>query len=740
MAISGPQPFWKLTPYNDPGSLMGGIRQQVVTQNSLQADAFRSGAQSQRVSQAARSQSGAQTTNDQTQTVDLSQGAVALNQKRANIDSERQILISDAQYVLDPLFGGGIAPLTADLNTLQLDTFIDDGPDPSFGTPIIDPAVPVTANTLIPGDEIFINGSEPDGTLVSDAFTYGVDGTTVGDLVTFIDNLYTDASADYALAGEDEGRIRLQADYGGDFGLSIDLTNEANYNVANGVREIATFSETAGTGVEAAEIETSDLDLEAGIGVPAALGDNLTALTNVNGAPFVNGDTIHITGVDGDGAVAAVPDFIVGTTGSTLGDLIGHITANMTNATAGLDGTSSITLTADTPGNVSPDLDLNLASDGGNAGNTNAGPLGTFALTQGIDREAQTSTQITNVGTGLAAVAGDDLNDLSIVNANDELSTGNRLLITGEEVDGDPVSAIYAYTNGDTLGSLLTYISGLYDNSTATVEDGRIVLRRDAPGGADTGLDINLVDPGPNIQLPDFSGRPALPLFSYLAGSDAADDLSRAAANMAQDQGGDQSAFARLNNFEGIDSTSFNNLSQAAQATQTFDVDLDSIVVNTTVAVNSETFFNEARFRQVEVNDIDNSAQAIFTAGQRQGAANDALSQIAVADGGDADNTLTQMVTLVQSGNVLTDSTHNLERHETYLVPRTTGLVARIENNSAINSSASSQEQNLVQSSAGGVNDDATITENGGTAQNLAGASASNTDTVTVANSISVLI
>ena len=754
MAISGPQPFWTLAPYNDPGSLMGGIRRKVVTQKALQADAFRSGAQSQRVSQTARSQSGSQTTNDQAQTVDLSQNAVALNRKRSNVDSELQMLILDSPLLLEA--GGGIAPITTVLNDLQLDTFIDDGDDPSFGTPIIDETLPATANTLITGDEIFVTGTEPDGTPVSGTFTYGVTGTTIQQLVNFIDGLYTNATADYPVVGEDEGRIRLRADYGGDYGLSISLSNQANFVPANTAREVVTFSEVSGDVTVPNETRTGSLQL----------GDSLTSsdatsatffgdLTGISGAPFVLNDVIRITGTDEAGnPVSSI--FTVGDPATTnLQQLLNAIDAAYL---PGGGATSSIVngrivLTSAIANELTPHLDVRLSStvpsDDG-FGNQADDPFGTFALT-GPTRETHTSSVITDEVGGGAATSSDPLNDLDIVNrANDPLDPGNRLLITGTSKSG-PVSATFEYgTNGTTIGDLVDFLNGTgigaggsvdkYPGSEVTLDgSGRLVLKENV-ASADPGLDLNIVDPGPNIQFPAFSGPPALPLFSYLAGSDAADDLSRAAANAAQDQGGDQSAFARVENFEGTGSTSYNNLTQAAQATQTFDVDLDSIVINTTVAVHSETFFNEARFRRAEVNDIDNSAQAIFTAGQRQGAADDVFAQTAVADGGDADNTLTQTATLVQSGNVLTDSTHNLDRHETYLIPRSTDVIARIEGNSAINSSAASQEQNLMQSSAGGANDDAAVTENDGTAQNLASSSASNTDTVTVANSISVLI
>ena len=245
-------------------------------------------------------------------------------------------------------------------------------------------------------------------------------------------------------------------------------------------------------------------------------------------------------------------------------------------------------------------------------------------------------------------------------------------------------------------------------------------------------------------------------LQQYIAGADAADYLARGAANVAQDQGGDQSAFGKLENFEGLDSQASNELTQDAMVTQQFDVDLTPTIVNTTVANSDDTAYMESRFRTIEANLEDQSAQAIFTSGQRQGSAEAALAQVAVSDGagsdvggsGDAgvDNIMTQQATVVQTGNdVRLVGDIDLDRNENgTLTPRTTDLLVNINKlggtNSAINSSAASQEQAIVQSAAGGVDEEGNVTENGGRAMNLGDSSASNEESTTVVNSISISI
>jgi len=241
-------------------------------------------------------------------------------------------------------------------------------------------------------------------------------------------------------------------------------------------------------------------------------------------------------------------------------------------------------------------------------------------------------------------------------------------------------------------------------------------------------------------------------LQQYIAGADAADYLARGAANVAQDQGGDQSAFGKLENFDGKDSQAANTLTQGAGVTQLFDVDLTATVTSPTRANTQDTAYNQSRFRTIEANLEDQSAQAIFTSGQRQGSAEAALAQVAVSDGAGAtngpgvDNIMNQTAGIVQTGNdVRLTGTFELDRNESgTLTPRTTDLLVNVNKlggtNSAINSSAASQEQAIVQSAAGGVDEEGNVTENGGHAMNLGGSSAANTESTTVVNQISINI
>jgi len=91
---------------------------------------------------------------------------------------------------------GGIVPATTDLNDTLMVT-----------------------SSLQTGFVIDISGINPDGTNVSGTFTYGVDGTTVDDLITVINASYTGTTASY-----ENGQIVMTDDSMGDSDTTISLT------------------------------------------------------------------------------------------------------------------------------------------------------------------------------------------------------------------------------------------------------------------------------------------------------------------------------------------------------------------------------------------------------------------------------------------------------------------------------------------------------------------------------------
>ncbi len=75
------------------------------------------------------------------------------------------------------------------------------------------------------GDELNIAGTDADGSPVVQSFTYGVDGTTIDDLVAFLDAAYTQSTVGF---DDGTGRLTVTADASGEAELSLSITDSAN--------------------------------------------------------------------------------------------------------------------------------------------------------------------------------------------------------------------------------------------------------------------------------------------------------------------------------------------------------------------------------------------------------------------------------------------------------------------------------------------------------------------------------
>ncbi len=75
------------------------------------------------------------------------------------------------------------------------------------------------------GDEIEVSGTDADGSSVVASFTYGVEGTTLGELVTFLDAQFGGSTVSFDSAS---GRILMTADAPGEADLSLAITDGAN--------------------------------------------------------------------------------------------------------------------------------------------------------------------------------------------------------------------------------------------------------------------------------------------------------------------------------------------------------------------------------------------------------------------------------------------------------------------------------------------------------------------------------
>lgn len=734
--------FWATTlPYTDPGQLKGGIRTRDAVLRNLQADAFRSASQNQVTDQVANSRSGAAATNTRAATAEISQAATALNQKNIQLESHEQVLRNPlANHVDNAGVAGAVITTATDLNTL-----INSDNTPGANTAnasSINGDEANDAHVLVPGDDITITGTEFNGTAITAAtFVYGAanNGTTVGDLIKFINGTgggvgggtdkFTTATMDLIGPGDvNNGKLRLVADNGGPGMLSIDIdapnahvTTPKNGGVTNRVTEIIT-------------------------GSTSGIVNNLIANVGIN-----DGDTLAWTGTDSDGT-AFNSTFVVNNADANfdgVDNLIAAINANVPDASTVTFTGGQLRFTAEDAGDVPLALAITNNTVGGN-------PFGTFAVTNtngvtGVNAFSSftldNDTPATNVDTSTL------LNALDLIDNTNVLNDGDEIRITGTQKSGATIGANIEFVfgvgnNGTTVGDLINFLNGTgigpggavdkFAAATVTLTTGDPgilrVLENSNSGAEPVTLDLNLLDEGKHIQFQDFTGPPSPDLLRLNANTEQSEFLARGSAHIAQNQGGNQDAFAELNNFAGADSTSFNSLNQSAQVTQTFDVDLTTTVLNCTLA-NNFGAFHGARFRELYSTDDNNAAQAIFTNGQRQGSAAERILQNAIANGADADNTRTMTATLSQTGDVRHTGIIDMTRKEQVaLTPRGVDILARYAANSAQNTSAASQEQSQIQNAAAGINDAANTTENGGTAQNLSTGNLLGIDAVTVAN------
>ncbi|MDP6118047.1 MAG: hypothetical protein QGF00_31845 [Planctomycetota bacterium] len=233
----------------------------------------------------------------------------------------------------------------------------------------------------------------------------------------------------------------------------------------------------------------------------------------------------------------------------------------------------------------------------------------------------------------------------------------------------------------------------------------------------------------------------------YIAGANAEDYLAKAGSQIVQDQSGAQVALAKLNDFSGTDSDAENDINQRSDTIQQFDIDLSATVSNTTIANEIGNAFNSARFREIQGSVGDLQAQAVFAHGQRQGSATNPVTQRAIADGGVADNDITQDTGITSSNNRIDlIGSFDLSKFEIgNLSPRSTNILAAMNANpnhiiSAVSKSTASQDQNHLMVAGAGEDEGIVVTENNGRAKNTGNASMDNTESTTVNNSVSLLI
>jgi flagellar hook protein FlgE len=177
-------------------------------------------------------------------------------------------------------------------------------------------ALPSNLVDYVDGDQITVSGTDADGSVVSATFTYGAtnDGTTVGDLVAFLDNSFPESSVAFDAAS---GQISVTANEGGEAAMALVITDGAgNTGAANWAANAFSVS-TQGTGPDMVETSIQVYD-SAGLGhivnfTLERIDDNTwqmsTSLPDGSGA-ILNGGSTTVTFAD-DGTLQGSGDSAV---------------------------------------------------------------------------------------------------------------------------------------------------------------------------------------------------------------------------------------------------------------------------------------------------------------------------------------------------------------------------------------------------------------------------------------------
>ncbi len=111
-------------------------------------------------------------------------------------------------------------------------------------------------------------------------------------------------------------------------------------------------------------------------------------------------------------------------------------------------------------------------------------------------RQKLVENQVLTVS-GAIAAATEQLNNLD--QTSSALDDGDIIRITGTDKNGNPVSVDFVYgaaNDGTTIQDLVNKISGAYPTSTASFENGKIVLTDDTGGDSQTSMSLTFIDQG----------------------------------------------------------------------------------------------------------------------------------------------------------------------------------------------------------------------------------------------------
>jgi len=177
-----------------------------------------------------------------------------------------------------------------------------------------------------------------------------------------------------------------------DIATAIDALDHVSATLNGGAIELMTNSAGSGASLQISP-GAAGQDLAAACGLTTNLvtgsESDATATTDLNALPsgvadYVAGDSIELSGVDVDGSPINAT-FVYGTDGTTVGELVSFVDSLYSGATAALNASGQLTLTADTTGET--ELSISISDDSSNVGSTNWGDYLPMVTTPGTDAD-----------------------------------------------------------------------------------------------------------------------------------------------------------------------------------------------------------------------------------------------------------------------------------------------------------------------------------------------------------------
>ncbi|MHC4874971.1 MAG: choice-of-anchor D domain-containing protein [Planctomycetota bacterium] len=271
----------------------------------------------------------------------------------------------------------------------------------------------------------------------------------------------------------------------GDENVTVNAVSSPNTGANDDILDFETLPDGRivdlfGVGFTATTVTSDTAFTVGGAAMAGTLLNNLDQ--NTANYPVLGTDVLVITGTDTDNSTVNT-DFQVNAA-TTLGDLRDAINMAFSGATATIDGSGNIVLTATATGPLS--LSLAIVDRIGNQGATMFPTFSTTDDGRGGSFEAiQMATAMQVTGPANASLT-TTLNSL-LTNTTDydgAAGTGaDSILITGVDTDGSMVNATLANVGaGTTVNALLNEINGAYSGATATFANGLITLTADAEG------------------------------------------------------------------------------------------------------------------------------------------------------------------------------------------------------------------------------------------------------------------